>query len=284
MSLDHDPSASAPGALPDSTRARADAPVLPGERDRAAGRVAVVTGAARGLGLAIARELGARGHPVALLDADPGVEAAAATLSRAGIAARALRVDITDEQAVEAVPALLGDWAERVAILVNNAGISPKHEGRKRPVAAMPTDEWQRVLAVNLTGAFLVTRTFLPAICARGWGRIVMITSQAARTRTPVPGAHYAATKAGLTAFARVLAAEVAPQGVTVNCVAPGRIATEMTSAVGGELNASIANTIPAARMGRPEEVAAAVGFLASESASYLMGATIDVNGGGFMA
>src|SRR5690606_19549228 len=139
------------------------------------------------------------------------------------------------------------------------------------------------VLAVNLTGAFLVTRTCLPALCSHGWGRIVMITSQAARTRTPVPGAHYAASKAGLTGFARVLAAEVAEHGVTVNCVAPGRIATEMTSATRAETNAALAEAIPAGRMGRPEEVAATVAFLVTDEAGYLTGASIDVNGGSFM-
>ena len=246
-------------------------------------QVALVTGAARGLGYAIAQRLASRGHPVLLADADPLVEASAERLRARGLQARAIVLDVSDEAAVESLPRLAGDWWENLSILVNNAGISPKTEGRKRPVAQMPSNEWRQVLAVNLTGAFLVTKACLPALCARGWGRIVMITSQAARTRTPVPGAHYAASKAGLTGFARVLAAEVAPHGVTVNCVAPGRIASEMTAATDATTNDSLASAIPAARMGRPEEIAATVAFLVSDDASYLTGATLDVNGGSFM-
>jgi 3-oxoacyl-[acyl-carrier protein] reductase len=246
-------------------------------------QVALVTGAARGLGYAIAHRLASRGHPVLLVDASPAVVASAGRLQQSGHQVRPIVLDVSDEEAVGSLPQLAGDWWANLSILVNNAGISPKADGRKRPVAQMPSDEWRQVLAVNLTGAFLVTKVCLPVLCARGWGRIVMITSQAARTRTPVPGAHYAASKAGLTGFARVLAAEVASHGVTVNCVAPGRIASEMTAATDATTNASLAASIPAARMGRPEEVAATVAFLASDEASYLTGATLDVNGGSFM-
>lgn len=245
--------------------------------------VALVTGAWRGIGAAIAGSLAGRGHPVVLVDANPGVEQTAESLRQAGHEARAIVADISDEASVARLPEAVGDWWPRLAILVNNAGISPKHEGRKRPVAEMPTEEWRRVLDVNLTGTFLVTRVCLPALGSRGWGRIVMITSQAGRTRTPVPGAHYAATKAGMTAFARVLAAELAPAGVTVNCVAPGRVKSEMTDGVDNAVNAGHAASIPLGRLGRPDEIAATVAFLASDAASYLTGATIDANGGSFM-
>src|SRR5690606_28755554 len=107
------------------------------------------------------------------------------------------------------LPQACRDWWPQLAIVVNNAGISPKHQGRKRDVLDMPIEEWRRVLDVNLTGTFLVTQTCLPTLVAAGWGRIIMITSQAARTRTPVPGAHYSATKSGMTGLARVLAGEV---------------------------------------------------------------------------
>lgn len=246
-------------------------------------RVALVTGAAGGIGLAIAERLARDGHPVMLLDRDPEVHPRASALRDAGHQARAVQIDVADEQAVMSLPQRMGPWWADLAIVVNSAGISPKFEGRKRAVADMPTDEWQRVLMVNLTGSFWVTRTCLPALCARGWGRIVMVTSQAARTRTPVPGAHYSASKAGLTGLARVLAGEVAPQGVTVNCVAPGRIESAMTGAVAASVNAAHAQAIPAGRLGRAGEVAAAVAFLVSQDAGYLTGATIDVNGGSFM-
>ena len=246
-------------------------------------RVVLVTGAARGLGYAIAQRLGSMGHPVVLADSNPSVIQSATRLHESGIKARPVLLDIADEAAVRTLPDLVGDWWGCLSILVNNAGISPKSDGRKRRIAEMPSDEWRQVIAVNLTGAFLVTQTCLAPLCARGWGRIVIITSQAARTRTPVPGAHYAASKAGLTGFARVLAAEVASYGVTVNCVAPGRIASEMTSATATATNAALAASIPAGRMGRPDEVAATVAFLVTEEASYLTGASLDVNGGSFM-
>jgi 3-oxoacyl-[acyl-carrier protein] reductase len=248
-----------------------------------ANRIALVTGSARGLGLAIASHLGSLGHPVVLADSNPSVVETASRLRERGIEARPAVLDIADEAAVRTLPDLVGDWWENLSILVNNAGVSPKTHGRKRLVREMPADEWRQVIAVNLTGAFLVTQACLAPLCYRGWGRIVMITSQAARTRTPIPGAHYAASKAGLTAFARVLAAEVAEHGVTVNCVAPGRIASEMTMATDAATNAALAAAIPAGRMGRPDEVAATVAFLVTEGASYLTGASLDVNGGSFM-
>ncbi len=247
------------------------------------GRVALVTGAARGLGFAIAEKLAGDGHRVVLADASAAVEQAAERLLARGLPVRSVLLDVTDEAALAQLQDRVSDWWEDLSILVNNAGISPKFEGRKRPVASMPGEEWRRVLAVNLTGAFLVTQRCLPALCSRGWGRIVMITSQAARTRTPIPGAHYAASKAGLTGFARVLAAEVAEHGVTVNCVAPGRIASDMTAATDAGVNAALSAAIPAGRLGRPDEVAAAVAFLASDGSSYLTGASLDVNGGSFM-
>ncbi|AWQ06428.1 SDR family oxidoreductase [Bordetella bronchiseptica] len=249
----------------------------------AANRTALVTGAARGIGLAIATRLALDGHPVIMLDASPDVEASARALAGRGLRAHGMRLDISDEQAVRDLPRQCGQWWENLAIVVNNAGISPKHEGRKRKVAEMPLDEWRRVLEVNLTGTFLVTQTCLPALIAAGWGRIIMITSQAARTRTPVPGAHYSATKSGMTGLARVLAGEVAEHGITVNCVAPGRIQSAMTAEVGGAVNASHSATVPLGRLGLPEEVAATVAFLASDGAGYTTGATIDVNGGSFM-
>ncbi|MCW8084231.1 SDR family oxidoreductase [Sabulicella glaciei] len=249
------------------------------ERDR----LALVTGAARGIGAAVARHLAQRGHPVLITDVTGEEEATAAALRAEGHDARALRLDVSDEAAVGALPGAVGaDWS-RLAIVVNNAGISPKHGGKPLPVAEMPVAEWRRVLEVNLTGAFLVTQAAIPALVSRGWGRVVMITSQAARAKSMVAGAHYAASKTGLTGLARSLATQLGPRGVTVNCIAPGRIETPMAMGAAAGMNEAFLANIPLGRMGTPEEVAEVAGFLASDAASYLNGTTIDVGGGSFM-
>jgi 3-oxoacyl-[acyl-carrier protein] reductase len=246
-------------------------------------RVALVTGAARGIGAAIAARLVADGHPVVLADVLDEVEGTAASLREAGHEARAIRLDVSDEAQVVGLPRALGAWWERLGILVNNAGVSPKPEGRARPVRDTPTEEWRRVLEVNLTGAFLVSRACIPPLAARRWGRIVMIASQAARTKSRIAGAHYAASKSGLLGLARRLAVELGPEGVTVNSVAPGRIDTPMARGSASAVNDAFLADIPLGRAGSPEEVAAVVAFLVSDAASYLNGATIDVGGGSFM-
>ncbi|WP_135466391.1 SDR family oxidoreductase [Crenalkalicoccus roseus] len=249
----------------------------------AADRVALVTGAARGIGAAVAAKLAALGHPVALADAIEEVEATAARLRGAGGEARAIRLDVADPAQVAALPQALGAWWERLGIVVNNAGISPKVEGRPRRIRDMPLEEWNRVLAVNLTGAFLVSQACIPPLRARRWGRIVMMTSQAARTKSQVAGAHYAASKTGLMGFARSLAVELGPDGITVNSVAPGRIDTPMARGAASGMNEAFLAQIPLGRLGTPEDVAEVVAFLASDAAAYLTGATIDVGGGSFM-
>jgi 3-oxoacyl-[acyl-carrier protein] reductase len=246
-------------------------------------KVAVVTGACGAIGQAIARRLAHDGHCLLLLDVNPAVERLAQAFLAENLAARAIALDISDPAQVARLDQLAGDWFGRIAVLVNNAGISPKYQGKKRPVVAIPYEEWQQVINVNLTGTFLVTQKLLPPMLARRWGRIVMISSQAARTRTLVPAAHYQASKAAMVALARVLAGELGPQGITVNSVAPGRIATSMTAQAGASANAEIAEATPVGRMGHPEEVAAAVAFLCSDQASYACGAIIDINGGHFM-
>lgn len=245
--------------------------------------VALITGAAGRIGFAIATRLAKDGYRVVLVDRAESVHVNAAALQDRGYRVRAVQLDITDPHAVSAMAGALGDWWSDIAILINNAGISPKSNGKKREIAEMPLEEWNSVLSVNLTGMFLMTQACLPVMKRRGWGRIVMIASQAARTRTHVPGAHYQATKAGMVAFARVLAAEVASDGITVNSVAPGRIRTDMTAAVSADLNSSLANAIPAGRMGEPDEVAGAVAYLVSVDAAYSTGAILDINGGSFM-
>lgn len=246
-------------------------------------RVALVTGAARGIGAGIAKRLAEAGYPVVLSDLADAAEETAEALRAAGHDARAIRLDVSDPAEVGALPQALGtDWP-RLGIVVNNAGISPKREGRRRPVSEMPLDEWRRVLDVNLTGAFLVSQACIPPLRARGWGRIIMITSQAARTKSMVAGAHYAASKTGLMGFARSLAGELGPHGITVNSIAPGRIETPMASGAAVGLNEAFLANVPLGRFGTPGDVGEVAAFLASDAAGYLNGATIDVGGGSFM-
>jgi 3-oxoacyl-[acyl-carrier protein] reductase len=246
-------------------------------------RLALVTGAARGLGAAIARRLAEAGHEVVLADILPEVEDVAASIRAAGQAARAVRMDVSDEAAVQALPGRLGEAWPRLAVLVNNAGISPKVEGRRRPTAEIPLEEWNRVLAVNLTAPFLLSRLAIPVMRARRWGRIVMMTSQAARAPSGITGAYYGASKAGLMGLARQLAAELGPDGITVNSVAPGRINSAMVAGATPAMNDAFRARIPLGRFGEPEEVAEVVAFLASDAAGYVTGTTIDVGGGSFM-
>ena len=247
-------------------------------------RVALVTGAARGIGEGIASRLAEAGHPVVLADVLPQVDQTAARLAAAGHQVRHLLLDVSADAQVAALPRALGDWWDKLSIVVNNAGISPKApNGLPRRIAEMPAEEWRRVLEVDLTGAFLVSQACIPPLRARGWGRIVMITSQAARTRATIAGAHYAAAKSGLMGFARSLANELGPDGITVNCVAPGRIATPMAEGAASGVNERMVRGVPVGRIGTPRDVAEAVAFLVSDGASYLNGATLDVGGGSFM-
>jgi len=248
-----------------------------------ADRVALVTGAARGLGAAIARRLAQAGHPVVLADVLDSVDATAASIVAAGHQARAIRLDVADEAAITALPAVLGDWWDRLGVLVNNAGISPKVDGRKRMVEEIPTEEWRRVMDVNLTGPFMLSRQAIPVLKKRGWGRIVMMTSQAARVPSTITGAYYGASKTGLMGFARNLAAELGPFGITVNSVAPGRIKSDMVAGAAPGMNEAFLARIPAGRLGEPEEVGELVHFLASDAAAYLNGTTIDIGGGSYM-
>jgi len=242
------------------------------------GRTAMVTGAARGIGAAIAQTLAAAGASVIVADVDEsGAAAHAEVLGRMGARATAVALDITDEssvaQALNTVRPEFGD----VAILVNNAGISAP-----APTLDMSLESWRRVLDVNLTGAFVCSKAVLPHMQRARWGRIVTVVSFAGKS-SPIyaDNASYAASKAGLIGLIHNTAIEFAADGITINGVAPGIVETEMLrSAHSEERRAELARKLPVGRFTRPDEVASLIAFLASDFAGSITGEIVNINGG----
>jgi NAD(P)-dependent dehydrogenase (short-subunit alcohol dehydrogenase family) len=236
-------------------------------------RVALITGAARGIGLAVAHRLHADGALVAL--ADINAEAAAARAAELGERAMAVPVDVTDpEDVARMVAAVVGRW-RRVDILVNCAGVL----GPTAPVDGYPLDAWRRIMATNLDGVFYCCRAVLPHMLANGWGRIVNLASIAGKEGNPNAAA-YAASKGGVIAFTKALGKEVATRGVLVNCVAPALIDTDMAKELPPDMRAYVTARIPMGRLGTAAEVAALVAWLCSEECSFSTGAVYDISGG----
>ncbi|WP_395346263.1 SDR family oxidoreductase [Variovorax sp. UC122_21] len=256
----------------------------PSTPDAALVRVAAVTGAGGGLGLGVAVALAQAGLHVIAIDRSPKVAEAVAAHAARGLRIEAAVLDVTDEDGVRALVASALERFGRFDVLVNNAGIHPKTDGERTGVTAMSTAQWKEVLDVNLTSAFVFSREAIPAMRRNGWGRIVNMSSRAGRTLVGTAGVHYAASKAGMIGMSRVLAAEVAADGITVNCIAPGRIESPMTQQGDEAQRARLVGAIPVGRIGTPEEIGHVAAFLASEHSGYLTGAVIDVNGGTFMA
>jgi 3-oxoacyl-[acyl-carrier protein] reductase len=236
------------------------------------GRAALVTGAARGIGLAIASRFVAEGARVALVDVDPGVEG---TATRLGEQALGLIADVTATAEVERVVASVHQRWGRLDVVVNNAGIT----GGSRLTWEVSDEEWQRVLAVDLTSVFLVSRAAVRIMLGQGSGRIVNIASIAGKEGNPtlVP---YSTAKAGVIGFTKALAKEVATRGILVNAVAPAVIGTDMVRQMSRETVDMLVAKIPMGRIGRPEEVAALVTWLASDECSFSTGAVYDLSGG----
>ena len=241
------------------------------------GRVAVVTGASRGIGRAVALELAATGARVLAGARDQHADVVAAEITAVGGTAHAVSVDVMDAASVRHMIGTALDRFGRVDILVNNAGIA-----RDQLLVRMKRDEWDAVLATNLTAAFTCAQAALRPMLKQRFGRIINISSVVGQMGN-AGQANYAASKAGVIGMTKSLAREVASRGITVNVVAPGMIDTGMTRAVMQASREAWASKIPLGRLGTSEEVAAAVGFLASDKAAYITGQVVGVNGGLYM-
>jgi len=241
-------------------------------------QVALVTGASRGIGRAIALALGQRGATVVGTATTPGgADAITETLAAAGIAGRGAVLDVAHAEAVEILVKDVAASEGPVSILVNNAGIT-----RDNLLLRMKEDEWDQVIDTNLTAAYRTSRACLRGMMKARSGRIINIGSVVGLMGNPGQG-NYCASKAGMVGFTKALAREVGSRNITVNTVAPGFIETDMTRDLDETQRASMASQIPLARLGTPEDVAAAVAFLASPSAAYITGETLSVNGGMYM-
>ena len=241
------------------------------------GRVALVTGASRGIGRATARALAARGASVVASARGDHADAVAAEIQAAGGRAEARALDVTEPAAIEATVAEVLSRYGRLDVLVNNAGIT-----RDQLLLRLKRDDWDAVLDTNLTAVAMLTRAVLKPMIKQRWGRIISLTSVVGQSGN-AGQANYAAAKAGLIGFTKAVALEVASRGITVNAVAPGIIDTDMTRVLSQGAQEVWADRIPLKRLGTPEDVAEAVVFLASDEASYITGHVLAVNGGMYM-
>ncbi len=247
-----------------------------------ADRVAIVTGGGQGIGEGIALKLAAEGSSVVVVDQNQATaEAVASRIQALGRKALACRLDVAAWDQVQTMVERVAAEFGRIDILVNNAGISPKKDGRKIPVHEIESEQWDLVMAVNLKGAFHCIKAVVPVMMRQHYGRIISISSQSAKTGFSGPAAaHYAASKAGVSALTRFAAHELASYGILVNAIAPGTIQTPMRRLTIPEVDNLAIAGIPLGRFGTVDEVANAVVFLASDLAGYITGEIMDVNGG----
>ncbi|MFV8817311.1 3-oxoacyl-ACP reductase FabG [Haliea sp. E17] len=242
-------------------------------------KVALVTGASRGIGKAIAEQLAAAGFVVVgTATSDTGAEAISAYLAAAGNPGCGMRLNVVDEASVSEVLDAIGERFGAPLVLVNNAGIT-----RDNIMMRMKNDEWNDVIDTNLNALYRVSKACLRGMTKARWGRIVNITSVVGSMGN-AGQANYAATKAGAEGFSRALARELGSRSITVNCVAPGFIDTDMTRELSDQQRELMLGQIALGRLGAPEEVAAVVNFLCSDAAGYITGETIHINGGMYMS
>jgi 3-oxoacyl-[acyl-carrier protein] reductase len=242
------------------------------------GKIALVTGASRGIGQAIALELGKCGAVViGTATSAAGADGIGERLAAAGVKGTGVALNVNDAQQVEAAVQDVQKRFGDIAILVNNAGIT-----RDNLLVRMKDEEWDEIMATDLKSVYRLSKLVLRSMMKARWGRIINVTSVVGVTGN-AGQTNYAAAKAGIIGFSKSLAREVGSRNITVNCIAPGFIDTDMTRALSGQQRGSLIESIPLGRLGRPEDVAAAAAFLASPAADYVTGCTLHVNGGMFM-
>ena len=242
------------------------------------GQIALVTGASRGIGRAIALDLGKHGATViGTATSESGAQSITSYLGEAGVSGRGLVLDVNDAAAIDAALGLIRSEFGEIAILVNNAGIT-----RDNLVMRMTDAEWDDIMATNLKSIFRMSRAVLRAMVKARYGRIINISSVVGAMGN-AGQANYAAAKAGIFGFSKSLAREVGSRNVTVNSIAPGFIDTDMTRALSDAQRDALIQHVPLGRLGQAEDVAAAVTFLASPAAGYITGSTLHVNGGLYM-
>ena len=241
------------------------------------GKVALVTGASRGIGRAIAITLARQGALVLAAARDDNAAQTVAAITEAGGRAELVSVDVTDRAALEALPAQVVAKHGRLDILVSNAGIT-----RDQLLLRMKREDWDAVIATNLTATFTLTQAAMRPMLKQRGGRVIVVSSVVGQMGN-AGQTNYAASKAGLIGFAKALAREVASRGITVNVIAPGMIDTDMTRAITDKAQVDWAAQIPLGRLGSVDDVAAAVSYLASDEAAYITGHVLAVNGGMYM-
>lgn len=242
-------------------------------------KVALVTGAGRGMGRSVALALANLGYRLAVNDVSPMADDTAQEIVQLGGTALAVRADVANERAVCEMVATVIEELDSIDVLINNAGIL-----RPTKIVDISEQEWDLVVNINLKSTFLCTKQVLPHMMRRQWGRIINFSSSAGKNVSTLGGAHYTAAKAAILGLTRHTAMEAAPFGITVNAVCPGLINTEMVRSEIEEIKLrKLSSQFPVPRLGNPDEVAELVSFLVSEQAAYITGASVDINGGTLM-